>query len=149
DASDIHQDVILQLLTALQQFRKQPVAYPVSDLRGLAAVIAHRACSRWMRQQFPERHAFKNRLYYLLTRQHGFAIWRNENKKLMAGFAIWQGLKKAASEERLEQLSDDETLLAEIRLLRTSRQADWGGTLAAIFNCLSGPIEFDKLVAAL
>jgi RNA polymerase sigma factor (sigma-70 family) len=152
DAGDIYQEAIVQLLEALHQLREQPDANPVSDLRGLASVIAHRACSRWMRRQFPERHAFKNRLYYLLTRQRGFALWQNENKKLVAGFAVWQGGKNPAASGLLERLSDDEGLLARIRLLKTGRQTeqdDWGGTLAAIFDSLGSPVEFDKLVGAL
>src|SRR5262245_27674996 len=91
EADDIHQEVLVQLLSELQQLRKQPDAYPIADVRGLAAMIAYRTCSRWMRRQFPERHAFKNRLYYLLTRQRGLALWQNENGKLVAGFAAWQG----------------------------------------------------------
>jgi hypothetical protein len=149
DAGDIYQDAVVQLLEALRQLREQPDANPVSDLRGLVAVIAYRACSRWMRRQFPERHAFKNRLYYILTRQRGFALWQNEKKKLIAGFAVWQGEKNAAAEWQLERLSDDEELLARIRLLKSGRREDWSGTLAAIFDCLGSPVEFDKLVSAL
>ncbi len=149
DAGDIQQEAIVQLLAALQHLREKPDAHPIGDLRGLAAIITHRVCSRWMRRQFPERNALKNRLHYLLKRQRGFAIWQNENKKLIAGFAIWQGQKNAANEERLKQLSDDETLLAQIKLLKSGRHADWGITLAAIFNSLGSPIEFDKLVGAL
>src|SRR5262245_10898976 len=149
DASDLHQEVIVQLLAALQQLREGAEAAPIGDLRGLAAVIAHRTCSRWMRQQFPERHSFKNRIYYLLTRQRGFAVWQNESKKLIAGFAIWQGQKKLPSDERLKHLTNDEKLLAQIQSLKVSKQADWGGTLAAIFNYLGCPVEFDKLVGTL
>jgi DNA-directed RNA polymerase specialized sigma24 family protein len=149
DAFDIHQEVIVQLLAAFRQLRQQPTAHPISDVRGLAAVITHRTCSRWMRQQFPERHAFKNRLHYLLVRQRGFAVWQNESKRLIAGLATWQGRKDVAAEKRLKELSDDEALLARIRLLKFSRQADWSGTLNAIFNRLGGPIEFDRLVSYL
>jgi RNA polymerase sigma factor (sigma-70 family) len=149
DTSDIHQEAILQLVASLQQLREQPDAHPVSDLRGLAAIIAHRACSQWMRRQSPKRHAFKNRLYYLLTRQSGFALWRNKTNKMVAGFAAWQGREEAATEERLNQVSNEEKLMAQIRLLKTGRWADWSGQLSAIFNYLGGPIEFNKLVAAL
>ncbi|MEW6731709.1 MAG: hypothetical protein AB1489_10310 [Acidobacteriota bacterium] len=149
DTSDVQQEAIVQLVASLQQLREQPDAHPVSDLRGLAAVIAHRACSQWMRQQSPERHAFKNRLYYLLTHQRGFALWRNKTNKMVAGFAVWQEGKDAASEERLKQLSNEETLIAQIRLLKTGKCADWSGVLATIFNYLGGPIEFNKLVTTL
>jgi DNA-directed RNA polymerase specialized sigma24 family protein len=148
DASDIYQEAIVQLLEALHQLRKEPDANPVSDLRGLAAVIAHRVCARWMRQQFPGRHAFKNRLYYILTHQRGLALWQNENKKLVAGFSVWQGEKKGAAEWRLEQLSNDEELLSRIRSLKT-RKESWSGTLAAIFDFLGAPVEFDRLIRAM
>jgi len=149
DAHDIHQEVILQLLAAFRQLRQQPAAHPISDLRGLAAIITHRTCSRWMRQQFPERHAFKNRLHYLLMRHRGFAIWQNENKKLITGLAEWKGRKEVAAEKQLKRLSDDEELPARIRLLKFSREADWSGTLHGIFTRLGCPIEFDKLVSCM
>src|SRR5215204_3371412 len=96
EANDIHQDVVLQLVSQLQRFRKLPTAHPITDVRGMAAIIAHRTCARWMRRQFPERHALKNRLHYLMTRQRGFALWNDQNGKMFAGFAAWQGVRKAA-----------------------------------------------------
>jgi RNA polymerase sigma factor (sigma-70 family) len=149
EADDIYQDVLLQLLAELQQLRKQPDKHPITDVRGMAAVIAHRTCSRWMRRQFPERHALKNRLQYLLTHQRGFALWQDEDRTLVAGFAAWQGEKKAVAAARLGRLSDDEGLLARIRTLKSGRQQGMGDALAAIFNHLGGPIEFDELVSAL
>ncbi|MFN2511377.1 MAG: hypothetical protein ABR568_08030 [Pyrinomonadaceae bacterium] len=150
DADDIRQEVTVQILGELQKFCQQPEAHSISDVRGLAAVIAHRACSRWMRRQFPERHALKNRLHYLLTRQSGFALWQNENQKLMAGFAAWQKQKVRATKERLKSLADDERLLAQIRMLQTGGQhATSADTLASIFNHLGGPVEFDELIIVL
>jgi DNA-directed RNA polymerase specialized sigma24 family protein len=148
DADDIHQEVVMQLLVALQRLRQQPAAHPVGDLRGLTAVIAHRACSSWMRRRFPERHALKNRLSYLFTRHPDFAMWQAPNGKQMAGLVIWRG-QKAAAEERVEGLFGAEELLSRIRLLRSWKRAEWGSALTAIFNRLGAPIEIDKLVGAL
>jgi hypothetical protein len=114
----------------------------------MAAIIAHRTCSRWMRRQFPERHALKNRLQYLLTRQRGFALWQDEERRLVAGFAAWQEQKKAVTAAGAGQLSGDERLLTRIRMLQGGRQQELGDALAAIFNHLGGPIEFDELVSA-
>jgi RNA polymerase sigma factor (sigma-70 family) len=149
EADDIYQDALVQLLAELRKLRRQPDEHPITDLRGMAAVIAHRACSRWMRRQFPERHALKNRLHYLLTRQRGFALWQDEDRKLLAGFAVWQGQKRAADAARLGQMADDEGLLRHIRLLKSGRQQEMGKALAAIFNSLGSPIQFDELVSAL
>src|SRR5918997_761274 len=101
EADDLYQEALLQLLSRLRQFRDEPGGHPVADLRGMAAVIAHRTCSGWMRRQFPERHALKNRLHYLLTRQKGFALWQGEDGKMLAGFAAWEGRKEPAPAARL------------------------------------------------
>jgi DNA-directed RNA polymerase specialized sigma subunit, sigma24 homolog len=49
EAEDIYQEVILHLVTQLQRFRKSPKEHPITDLRGIAAVIAHRTCAQWLR----------------------------------------------------------------------------------------------------
>jgi len=136
EADDIHQDVMLQLVGQLQRFRKLPETHPITDVRGMAAIIAHRTCARWMRRQFPERHALKNRLHYLLTRQRGLAIWDDDNGKSLAGFAVWQQQKKAA----VRNLSD---VAAHIR-----KAQELAETVASIFDYAGGPIEFDELVTA-
>lgn len=136
EADDIHQEVVLQLVGQLQRFRKLPETHPITDVRGMAAIIAHRTCARWMRRQFPERHALKNRLHYLLTRQRGFALWDNDNGKSLAGFAVWRQQKKAA----VCNLSD---VAAHVRKAQELAQ-----TVASIFDYAGGPLEFDELVTA-
>ncbi len=149
DVDDIRQEVILQLLMRLRQFRQQSDVYPISDVRGLTAAITRSACARWMQRRFPERHAFKNRLYYLLTHQPGLALWLSGNRKQMAGFKIWQGRKDLATVEQFDRLSTEDALLDRIRSLKSGKEADWGGVLAAVFDCIGGPVEFDKLTGFL
>jgi hypothetical protein len=150
EGDDIHQEAVAQLLVELRRLREQPESHPISDLCGLAAVIAHRACARWMRRQYPERHALKNRLYYLFTRQRGLALWQGENHRLMAGFAAWQGGARTASPDRLAAILDDEQLIIGIRLLRSSqRHNEASEILASVLNFLGGPVEFDDLAGML
>jgi len=144
EADDLQQEVVMQLVAQLQRFRKLPDGHPISDVRGMAAVIAHRTCARWMRRQFPERHALKNRLHYLLTRQRGFALWQNKDGKLLAGFAVWQQQKTAGTSRNL---SDVEKLPAHIRALKSDKPQELAEALAGIFNYVGGPIEFDELVS--
>jgi RNA polymerase sigma factor (sigma-70 family) len=141
EADDIYQEVVLQLLAQLQKFRKLPDAHPISDLRGMAAVIAHRTCSRWLRRQFPERHALKNRLNYLVTRQRGFALWQDAEGQLVTGFAAWQ-------DQKLPTRRVPETLSTHVRPPKTNRPQELADTVAAIFNHVRGPIEFDDLLSA-
>ncbi len=142
EADDIYQEVLLQLLAQLQKFRKLPDGHPIADLRGMAAIIAHRTCARWLRRQFPERHALKNRLHYLITRQRGFALWQNSEGQLVAGFTAWQEQKDLAPRRTLD-----------LQALSSHSGPSRGGraladTIAAIFNHVRGPIEFDELVSA-
>lgn len=142
EADDIYQEVLLQLLAQLQKFRKLPDGHPITDLRGMAAIIAHRTCARWLRRQFPERHALKNRLHYLITRQRGFALWQNAGGQLLAGFASWQE----------QNLAPRRSL--DLQALSNLSGPSRGGkaladTVAAIFNHAGGPIEFDELVTAM
>jgi hypothetical protein len=99
-----------------------------------------------MRCQFPERHAFKNRLNYLLTRLRGFALWQDENGKLLAGFAVWQRGRTPAAPGRFKQLAHEDEIVAQVHLLRSTRAGD---ALAAVFDYLGGPAGFDELVSVL
>ena len=141
EADDLYQEVVLQLLAQLQRFRKLPGSHPITDVRGMAAIIAHRTCARWMRRQFPERHALKNRLHYLLTRQRGFALWQDGEGKVLAGFAVWQQQLQST-----RNLSDIEKLPTHIRALKSGKSQQLAELLASLFNYLGGPIEFDELV---
>lgn len=156
EAEDLYQEVLVQLLAQLQQLRRQPDENPITDLRGMAAIIAHRTCSRWMRRQFPERHAFKNRLQYLLTRQRGLALWQGADGRLLAGFADWQQTPPQESSgelaTRLNALKDrlvDEELLSQIRRLQGGGAQELAAAAAAMFNYLGSPVEFDELVSVL
>ena len=144
EVEDIQQEVVLQLLTQLQRFRKLPDKHPISDVRGMAAVIAHRTCARWMRRQFPERHALKNRLHYLMTRQRGFALWQDQDGKVVAGFAVWRDQNKP-----VHNLVDVERWPAHIRALKSDKAQQLAETVASVFNFLRGPVEFDELVSGL
>lgn len=146
EADDIQQDVVLQLVSQLQRFRKLGRAHPITDVRGMAAVIAHRTCSRWMRRQFPERHALKNRLHYLMTRQRGFALWDDPGGKPLAGFSEWQQQKKMPTATRT--LSDVGNLPADVRTFKSDKPQQLAESVASILNYAGGPVEFDELVSS-
>ena len=141
DSDDIYQEVLLQLLAQLQRFRKLPNDHPITDVRGMAAIIAHRTCSSWMRRQFPERHAFKNRLHYLLRRQRGFAVWQTEEGKTVGGFEEWKGKKKTVSKVGNTSLYKS--------VYSQEAKPDLAATLAEMLNKIGNPVEFDDLVSGM
>jgi len=143
EAEDLQQEAIAQLLIELQKLRRDPETYPIKNVRGLVARITYRLCARWMSRQFPAQHALRNRMQYLLTHQSGFALWPDQAKKMIAGFAAWRGRKASVSTARLRQLSQGKNFLA---LFGDQPPAKLNDLLAAIFNYLGGAVEFDELV---
>jgi hypothetical protein len=146
EAEDLRQEAIAQLLVELQKLRSDMETYPIRDLRGLAATITYRLCAGWMRRQFPQRHALRNRIQYLLTRQAGFALWsadQDEMKKLVAGYAAWKRQRPSIKANGLKRLLQDEKL---INSLGGGDSADLKEALGTIFNHAGGPVEFDELV---
>jgi RNA polymerase sigma factor (sigma-70 family) len=142
ESDDLYQDVLVQLLANLRQFRALPDEHPISDLRGMSAIIAHRTCSRWMRRQFPERHTLKNRLHYLLTRQRGLALWQDEEGKQIAGFETWQQQRKTPNARSL----DSGALALVPKVVGPQQLAD---AVGAILDQVGSPVEFDDLVTVL
>jgi len=144
EAEDIYQEVILQLVTQLQRFRKSPQDHPITDLRGIAAVIAHRTCARWLRRQFPQRHALKNRLHYLLTRQRGFSIWQSKNETPITGYEEWNRQKRTVVP--MPPASDDR-LIENVRAQLKKDPQNLAPVAAAVFDFSGGPVEFDEFVS--
>jgi DNA-directed RNA polymerase specialized sigma24 family protein len=147
EAEDLRQEAIAQLLAELLKLRSDIETHPIRDVRGLAATITHRLCAGWMRRQFPRRHALRNQIQYLLTRQAGFALWpddKDEMKKLIAGFAAWKGQRPSTKAVSHSRLTQDERLLESLG--RGEGSANLREALATIFNHIGGPVDFDELV---
>jgi DNA-directed RNA polymerase specialized sigma24 family protein len=147
ETEDLRQEAIAQLLIELRKFRDDIEAHPIRDVLGLAATITYRLCARWMRRQFPRRHALRNQIQYLLTRQAGFALWADDNdemEKPVAGFAAWKGQRPSINAASLRQLLQDEKFLESFGVGGSS--ADLKEALATIFIHVRGPVKFDELV---
>jgi hypothetical protein len=147
EAEDLRQEAISQLLIELQKHRTDIDSHPIRDVRGLAATITYSLCAGWMRRQFPRRQALRNQIQYLLTRQAGFALWsvdHHQKKKLIGGFAAWNGQRPSNELSILRELPQDETFLRSIGGGGSSTNLK--EALAKIFNHLGGPVEFEELV---
>ncbi len=148
DEADLAQEALAQWLAELRKLRAGPDDRSIGDARGLAATITYRVCYRWLRQRSPRRHALRNRLQYVLTRQAGLALWTGAGNLLIAGFAAWRGRTLEPS-EKLSQLPDDEKFLARAgRLGVEGQEAKLNDLLAAIFDYVGAPVTFDELVSA-
>ena len=151
DEADLAQEALAQWLAELRKLSAEPEVRSIGDARGLAATITYRVCCGWLRRRSPRRHALRNRLQYLLTRQAGLASWTcagRSEKQLVAGFAAWR-CQAQTSFEKLRRLPGDENFLKRAeRLIAEGQDAKLNDLLAAIFDYVGGPVAFDELVSA-
>lgn len=143
EVEDIQSAAALQLLTRLRACREEPERLLVTDFRGCVIGIAQHVCYDHLRRKFPQRHALKSRLRYLLTHQAGLALWENEEQELLCGYAAWQAQKAArATQAEITRLREN---LASLRLEQTPAQATTLGLSLAVFNFIGRPVALDEL----
>ena len=148
DSEDISNEVTLQLLKRLQEFKANHGDEDFSDFRGYVAVIAYNACYTYLRQKYPERFRLKNKLRYILSHQAGFALWEGSDKEWLCGLSSWQHQKQSFSiKEPLRQLRGSPQVM-ELAVLshESSPRHSVVHLLAAIFNWLGHPLELEELV---
>jgi DNA-directed RNA polymerase specialized sigma24 family protein len=156
DEADLAQEALAQWLAELRKLSAGSDGHSIGDAHGLAATIAYRVCYGWLRRRSPRRHALRNRLQYVLTRQAGLALWADEGrgrqgrKMSIAGFAARRDRPPSPS-EKLRQLPGDDKFLARAGHLITERNdrrdARLNDLLAAIFDYAGGPVAFDDLLS--
>jgi hypothetical protein len=149
DLEDITSDAVLALVSRLQALRADPGGGAIESLQNYTAVVAYSAFAHYLRRRHPERSRLKNRLRYVLTRDRRFALWQTPDG-LVCGQAGWR--ERSASREATEKL--DEVTAEPDRWLRwtqkgqTPRDAPTA-LVSAVLQAIGGPVEFDRLVAAI
>ncbi len=148
DALDLKQEAFAEALSVLNKCRQQPERHPIGDVRGLAATITYRACSRWLRRQTPHRNALRNRLQYVLTRKPHLALWQMVDDRLsrwLGGLAEWRGRQDCAGTAELQQMRETGALL-HWNGRGQGDVTEFSAFLTALFTRVRVPIELDDLV---
>jgi hypothetical protein len=149
DEADLIQEALAEWLTELRKIGRQPDTSSIRDARGLAATITYRVCYGWLRRRSPHRHAFRNRLQYLLTRQAGFALWTGTadgSQLLVAGFAAWRDRAHVPA-GTLRDLSGDERFLSQVgKFIADKQDVKLGHFVKVIFDSVGGPVAFNDLL---
>lgn len=148
--ADLVQEALAQWLGELRKFREAPETFVITDARGLAATITYRVCYGWLRRRSPHRHALKNRIQYILTRQRGLGLWPVETdgeKVLAAGFTSWNDRAPVSSARPDHILDDDAFVTRAATLTRTWHDTKLSGLLVLIFDYVGGPVSLNQLVS--
>lgn len=147
DASDLLNDIVINLVSRLRQLRHDPTQDPIADFHSYVAGTTYNACNFYLRQRFPRRSRLKNRLRYLLSHDSHFALW-NGPSGLLGGLAMWRDRHEQASGRLLEKIRQDPGEWIQVAgLTRVSiDRADLTALLNALFQWCHAPIKLDDLV---
>jgi RNA polymerase sigma factor (sigma-70 family) len=151
DAEDICGEVILRLMNRLHDLKQDPANKPIANLRSYFAVMAYNACDEYLRRKYPERHRFKNKIRYLLSRQSGFALWETDDKRWLAGYSDWRNADWSRHRTwEVDELEADSGVAPAARAgAHKSDERDLATVIDEVFNRTRRPIELDALVTAL
>jgi DNA-directed RNA polymerase specialized sigma24 family protein len=142
DLEDVHSEVVLRLLTRLQDFLLNPEERAIVDFCKYTAVVAHNACNDYFREKYPERSRLKNRLRYLFRHHPSFAIWESVDHEWLCGFTQWQDRKSPGRSEKFHRL-----LNHPASWQREERaKGDLASLVNKIFLHLQNPLLLDDLV---
>ncbi len=146
DAEDVYSSAVVSLLARLRELKAHPESVAIHHFRGYVATLTYNACSKHLREKYPQRHSLKNKLRYLFTHQPELSLWQDANGNRLCGYATWKTHPcKAASRGELYPL-----LEAPHRWLPTICEPANDGALIdlarAALDHLGAPIEIDDLV---
>jgi len=140
DGEDLQNNIVLKLLSTLQECKHNPESRSIGNFRSYVAVTTYNACNEYLRQRYPQRHSLKNQLRYLFTHVPQLAIWNSEDDKTVCGFVEMKTQKRVSTSQgeiinltnSIRGLGFDGQPLVEI--------------VTNILELLKSPIELDDLV---
>lgn len=148
DATDLFNDIIINLLARLRIIRSDRAPGTITDFRAYVAATAYNACNLYLRQKYPRRSRLKNRLRYLLSHDATFALWTSDASGVICGFAQWRDKGAASPQRHFEKIRQDpgewiQTAgLASVGIDR----AQLSSLLKALFQSCGSPLKLDELV---
>lgn len=150
DALELGSDVTGTLLAELQSLKARPRQKTINNFPNYVAVVAFNACYDYLRRKYPQRHSLKNKLRYLFTHRHDFALWQSADGEWLCGTAAQQGKPRHSdAERRLRELAEDSAIFARSKLsgLNVAR-LDLAALVHALLAEVGGAVELDALATA-
>jgi DNA-directed RNA polymerase specialized sigma24 family protein len=146
DQEDVGEEVIVQLIRRLT-LMKSGGESPFGSFEDYVATAAYNACSNYLRRKYPARSRLRDRLRYILSHHKQLAMWQQEKREWLCGFASWDKQQRSRrSPDRLRQLRADPD---SINYFSDSAQQerDILRLVKAIFEFVGAPVSLDDLVA--
>jgi RNA polymerase sigma factor (sigma-70 family) len=144
---DVHSSAMLEVLVRLREMKRNANATVVANFKAYVAAITYRVWCDHLRKNSPLRAKLKRRLNYLLTRENGFALWR-DGEDWLCGFASWEKQKPSNNNKRVRSLLEDPRCLERSQIPSTRAGANTlSEVVSSIFRFVEGPVRLNELVS--
>lgn len=151
DALELAGDLRINILSELRRLKSSSNDKSINNLHHYVAIKAYSACADYFREKNPERLRLKSSLRHHLRQNPKFALWESEGHRWLCGLSLWHAREQQMPEHltnQLQQLSEN----PKAALLTSLPNADVqrlppAELLAAIFECVGHPVEFNRLVS--
>ena len=151
DALELAGDLRANILSDLRRLKSSQGSKAINNLHHYVAIKAYSACKDYFREKNPQRLRLKSSLRHHLRQNADFALWEGEGHRWLCGLSVWRDAEQQIPEpftDQLQQFSENPkvALLAslpnvDVQLLSPVE------LLAAIFERVGHPVEFDRLVS--
>ncbi len=144
DGEDIYRDIVAKLVKRLIELRSGEAPHAIDNFRRYVISVANNACNDYLRIKSPARSHLKDNLRSLLSRNHTFKTWKNDESKTLCGLSSWGETNLASEPANPDEGADWETEVETVS--KTGRRASLSKIVAQIFRLSNRPIELDDLV---
>jgi hypothetical protein len=148
DALEIESELRFIIFSELRELKNGPAQKSIASFPNYVAIKTYSACADYFREKNPRRWRLKNTLRHHLKHHAQFALWRGDDRRMLAGLSVWRSSLAAHDHAPSQSLNlTAEKLSAALRPGEDVRRLPPERLLAAIFELAGGPIEFDRVVA--
>ncbi len=145
DALEIASELRAILIAELRAVQQHPARKSIKSFPDYVAIKTYSACADYFREMNPQRGRLKNLLRYQLKQNSGFALWKAENNSWYAGLNEWAGAPWVET-MGADNAMPSSNLVLETILRNESQEIDPAQLLAAIFEHVGHPVEFEHVV---
>jgi len=139
NTQDVFVDVCIRLLPSLQQFKVDPKQHQISNFAGLVATTTSSVFSDLLRSQDRQQRNLRQKIRRLIAANSNLALWKDDNDKLICGYAAWKSGVGTRAGTRPSQL---ELMFGS----NVSHKKNTAELVLQVLNNVGRPVKLDELV---
>ena len=150
EVEDLAGEVIVKLVKKLRECKSVPTERGILSLRSYVAVMAYNASDQYLREKYPRRFSLKNKIRYILTHRPGLALWEDDDRSMICGFAAHRTKGKPPTRPWSDRAREGVVRFLSERFGATPiERANPAEVVGTVLEFAGSPLEIDELVSVM